>query len=246
MPSCTLRAKLARFAADHFDSLRAANPEMPGGLSDRAEDCWRPLLAIADRAGGPWPRLAREAAVTLSRGVDEEDQASAGVQLLGHARELFAAHPGKPALTSSWLCQQLNANEAWPWAEWRRGRPLSVHGLAKLLGKFGIRPRKAHLAREYRAADFADAWQRYLPPPPPAAPVQPPQPPRGPETAPLPNGLMGRGIRRQGAAQRLLQPRALCTPSSLVCRAAFPADTGIPARRFQTPRGGCAADPLKV
>ena len=35
---------------------------MPTGMpSDRSEDIWRPLLAIADAAGGRWPELARAA-----------------------------------------------------------------------------------------------------------------------------------------------------------------------------------------
>lgn len=50
-----LRSKAVRFALDHFDLLRDADPEVPPELHDRAADNWRPLLAIADAAGGEWP-----------------------------------------------------------------------------------------------------------------------------------------------------------------------------------------------
>ena len=41
--------------------------DMPPEITDRDADCWEPLLAIADAAGGDWPERAREAAVYLVR-----------------------------------------------------------------------------------------------------------------------------------------------------------------------------------
>lgn len=49
----------ARFTADNFDCLENADPAMPRTLENREADNWRPLLAIADAAGGQWPTLAR-------------------------------------------------------------------------------------------------------------------------------------------------------------------------------------------
>jgi hypothetical protein len=46
-----LRRRAARWAADHLAELRAADPDLPGDLGDRAADNWRPLLAIADLVG---------------------------------------------------------------------------------------------------------------------------------------------------------------------------------------------------
>ena len=40
-------------------------PDLPREIQDRAADNWEPLIAVADLAGGKWPRLAREAAVAL-------------------------------------------------------------------------------------------------------------------------------------------------------------------------------------
>jgi uncharacterized protein DUF3631 len=46
---------------------------MPDALHDRAQDNWEPLIAIADLAGGGWPKLARDAASALSGAVDPGD-----------------------------------------------------------------------------------------------------------------------------------------------------------------------------
>ena len=72
-----LARKAARWAADHEQALRDADPEMPKALHDRACDNWRGMLAIADLARWEWPAYgarggansfdAREANRTISR-----------------------------------------------------------------------------------------------------------------------------------------------------------------------------------
>jgi putative DNA primase/helicase len=57
-----LARKMARWAADHEGHLRAADPATEG-LQNRAADNWRPLLAIADAAGGTWPDRMRKVAI---------------------------------------------------------------------------------------------------------------------------------------------------------------------------------------
>src|SRR3989441_2227992 len=47
-----LRRRTARWVADHLEALRAADPAVPEALDDRQADNLRPLLAIADEAGG--------------------------------------------------------------------------------------------------------------------------------------------------------------------------------------------------
>src|SRR5437879_3563 len=83
-----LRRQAWRWAQERLDALRAADPLLPAALGDRAQDNWRPLVAIADLAGGPWPERARRAATLLSGGESEGDQAPA-VQLLADVRDLF-------------------------------------------------------------------------------------------------------------------------------------------------------------
>lgn len=156
-----LRAKATRWAIDNIETLRDVEPSMPNGLGDRAEDAWRPLLAIADLAGGPWPGLARKAALYLS-GVpaDETDGASKGVLLLMHIREIFN-DKRIASIASQQLLEVLNDNEEWPWGEWRQGKPITARGVANILKPYGIRPARGRGGSSYAAKDFKDAWQRY-------------------------------------------------------------------------------------
>jgi putative DNA primase/helicase len=81
-----LRSQAARWAVDNFDLLIDPEPRLPNGLNDRASDNWRPLLAIADLAGGEWPQEARRAACRLS---GEEQDGAIGVELLRDIRSAF-------------------------------------------------------------------------------------------------------------------------------------------------------------
>src|SRR5262249_49249473 len=51
----SLRSQAARWAADNFDKLVDPDPAVPEVWNDRSADNWRPLLPIADLAGGTWP-----------------------------------------------------------------------------------------------------------------------------------------------------------------------------------------------
>ncbi len=74
-----LRRKLARWSADNAAALKELKPLLPANFSNRLAANWRLLLAIAELAGGTWPRQAREAAERLSRTARKP---SWGVQLL--------------------------------------------------------------------------------------------------------------------------------------------------------------------
>lgn len=50
------------WARAHAREFVQARPELPAAAGDRAGDVWRPLLALADVAGGHWPTTARHAA----------------------------------------------------------------------------------------------------------------------------------------------------------------------------------------
>ena len=63
---------VARWAENNVDVLAEAVTETPDALHDRAADNWEHLLAIADLAGGPWPKKARTVAVAFS-GIEGED-----------------------------------------------------------------------------------------------------------------------------------------------------------------------------
>src|SRR5205814_1461573 len=81
-----LARKAARWAADNIALLRGADPDVPANLYNRAADNWRPLLAIADAAGGEWPQRARAIAAAT---VDADQIKRVG--LLADIREVFEA-----------------------------------------------------------------------------------------------------------------------------------------------------------
>src|SRR5262249_26392258 len=81
-----IRSKIRRWVIDTYETLQKWDGDVPEALHDRAADNWRPLLAIADAAGGEWPSLARVAAFALT---DSEDDRSLPTLLLRDLRDLF-------------------------------------------------------------------------------------------------------------------------------------------------------------
>jgi putative DNA primase/helicase len=158
-----LRRQAARWAADHADVIRAADPDVPGTLHDRAADCWRPLLAVADAAGGTWPDQARLAAVGLAGSQDEGDVA---VELLADIKEIVE-DTDADLIGSSVLLERLVGMEGRPWADYRNGKAMTPHGLARLLKRFEVFPcdrrQGEKVLKSYRRDDFGDAFARYLP-----------------------------------------------------------------------------------
>jgi putative DNA primase/helicase len=168
-----LRRKAARFAQDALDTLAAADDhtEVPAELHDRAADNWRPLLSIADHAGGGWPTLARDAARALSCEDAATDTGSIRVQLLADIRAAFTE--GEDALPTRVLIERLVKDPERPWLEYRHGKRLTPKQLGALLRPFDILSVTVHEAGQpdakgYRRVAFRDAWERYLPLPDPA------------------------------------------------------------------------------
>lgn len=168
----SLARKAARWCADVAGDIRWVKPAMPAGLFNRQADNWRPLLAIADTAGGEWPERARQAAKALTM-VGAGDDQSNSVMLLSDIRNLFDSRRDDKITTKDML-DGLVAIEERPWPEWRGGKPISPAALAKLLASFGVVPVNLKVADEkvlkgYRRGHFEDAFTRYLPFPPIAA-----------------------------------------------------------------------------
>jgi hypothetical protein len=61
-----LRQRAMRWAKDNLSSLIEWESQVPASLNDRAQDSWRPLLAIAERTGKRWAEYGRESAVKLA------------------------------------------------------------------------------------------------------------------------------------------------------------------------------------
>jgi putative DNA primase/helicase len=157
-----LARKAARWAKDNEALVAGADPDM-AGLVNREADNWRPLLAIADAAGGKWPEGVRKAAEQAheANGVDRLEV------LLGDIRAIFVATNAQE-LKSAVLVDALVALEGHPWAEFGRSRkPLTQSRLARLLSPLPVVPEVIRFGNEtprgYRLAQFKDAFDRYLP-----------------------------------------------------------------------------------
>ena len=158
-----LSRKIARWCADNRRSLAASDPKT-GALANRAADNWRPLLSIADLAGGPWPEHAR--AVAEAAETTKQDQ-SKRTMVLSDIRDIFAARPGIERLRSAEMAEVLGAMENRPWPEWRNGKPMTPAALARLLAPFGITPGTKRdgeaTFKGYLLSDFREAFATYLP-----------------------------------------------------------------------------------
>jgi putative DNA primase/helicase len=127
-------------------ALKSAKPEMPDGVFSRLEENYHLLFAIADLAGGDWPKKARTAAVKLSR---EHNEPSLGKRLLAIFFDLSIKH-GTTLFTSAQL-EQLVPAESDEFANYQNGRPINKYQIAVLLKPYGIRPKPIH--PRGRAAD---------------------------------------------------------------------------------------------
>lgn len=164
-----VRRRAFRWALDHLEDLRSADPELPPELPDRPADNWRPLIAIADAAGEGWPGTARRAALLLTGTVPQEDEIT--VRLLRDLQVIFSERGDGPHASQE-LATALGAMEDRPWAEWKEGKPLTPAGLARLLKRFRISPNQyrrgpaaGEKIRGYHGDQFADTFSRYLPDP---------------------------------------------------------------------------------
>ena len=161
-----LRRKLARWAADNAAALKDATPLMPANFRNRLAANWRLPFAIAELAGGVWPKPARQAAERLSRTTRTP---SLGLQLLAAIRDMFAI--GRMEITSQQVVNDLNADPDGIWREYRGKSPITQRQVADLLEQYDIRPVVVHptkrkdLSRHgYKSEQFVEAFQRFLPP----------------------------------------------------------------------------------
>ena len=144
--------------------MRNKEPLVPAELSNRSADNWRPLLAIADLAGGQWPAIARLAAVELSGETD-----------VSHAEALLSAIQAEfteSRLSSDDLCKRVRDEHPEQFGS------LYPRGLARQMKGFGIKPKQMRIngapCRGYELDWFKDAFARYLtnPPAPSVTPLQ--------------------------------------------------------------------------
>lgn len=163
---------LAAWAAASREALKKVNPSRPSELKPRQRNISKPLLAIADLAGGDWPDRARDAIVRVCA---KEKLISQTTQLLADIRSIMSAG-SYDKITTEMLLEYLvrveNHNSPWPvlWEnDLKNGK---IRGpakkLASLLANFDIHPRSLRFGTDvkngYIRADFVGLWDKYLEP----------------------------------------------------------------------------------
>lgn len=164
----TLSSKLVRAANDYALQIKQARPILPEELSDRGQDNWEPLLAIASCAGEEWLSRATAAALMLSRSSTES--VSTGNELLSDIQQVFEARASSPLsdrISTRELIEELVKIEDGPWATYNHGQPISPRQLCKQLTQYGIKPNTVRMGpyntpKGYFLHQFADAFARYL------------------------------------------------------------------------------------
>ncbi len=162
-----LASKLTRFAEDYSVQVRNARPDLPEALSDREQDNWGGMLAIASCAGEEWINKAITAALKLAE--TGEKTASAGNELLSDIQSTFEVKRIDRISTADLIMALCDDEEA-PWATYNRGKPIVPRQLIKQLEPYNIKPSRITFStcdrtRGFELSQFNDAFTRYLTPP---------------------------------------------------------------------------------
>ena len=161
-----IQSMLARFAIDYGQQVNQARPDLPEKLSDRAQDNWEPLLAIAECAGPEWVERARAAALMLSH--VNGSSVSISNELLADIQQVFESEK-VDKISSVDLITTLIKDEEAPWGTFNRGKPITPRQLAKYLDMYEIKSKTVRMQfgtpKGYDLGQFRDAFARYLTPP---------------------------------------------------------------------------------
>jgi len=159
-----LRTLLEDWAAADHEALASYRCEPIPEISERLEEGWESLLAVAELAGGEWPRRARKAAVALAQNgadIGGEDQ---GELLLRAVREIFG---DREVMFTGAICEALNGDDELPFGGYRKGEGIDGRGLSSKLKPYGIKPQTIEYdgknAKGYRREWFLEVWARYAP-----------------------------------------------------------------------------------
>jgi Sec-independent protein translocase protein TatA len=172
-----LGRRVARWVGDHKTALADADPEMPEELNDRAQDNWRPLIAIADAMSADLGQKTRDAAKRIEAetigGGEEDASIIALADVAAIVRNKIQNQSPNAvrlkAIASSELVTLLVAMAERPWSEWRRGQPLTQNSLARLLKPYGLKPKRHRIGtgpndtiRGYATDKILEAEQRFV------------------------------------------------------------------------------------
>lgn len=156
-----LRERLQKWAEQNAEALSEFELAAPiDKISDRLEDAWEPLLAIADLAGEDYPERAIKSAIELA--AEEAEDAGPSHAVLRALHKVFAFWD---AMFSRDVVAALNSQETF--AEWNDGAGIKPTQLASLLKPYRVKPRTVRIAEKtakgYLREQLERAWQRYTP-----------------------------------------------------------------------------------
>lgn len=156
--------KLTRFALDYSQQVRLARPTLPDALSDRDQDNWDGLLAIASCAGDEW--LARATAAALKLSCAAEKTVSTGNELLADIQHVFESKR-VDRINFADLIQALCDDDEAGWATYNRGKPITPRQVSKRLKEYGISSKPTRFGYDgvqkgFDIDQFGDAFARYL------------------------------------------------------------------------------------
>jgi hypothetical protein len=159
-----LAEALGAWGAVHLDTIGSLEPVLPDELTDRQQDCWRPLFVIAELAGGDWLKKVECAALYLHA---DEPEADLSLLLLQHCRDAFEDLGVDRLPTTRLINHLIQRGDSSPWAFWWRfnNEQAAAQGLAKHLEPFDIGPKTVRFAdrtqKGYLRSQFESTWRRY-------------------------------------------------------------------------------------
>jgi hypothetical protein len=164
-----LGERLGIWVASKIEELKDAEPDMP--VEDREADAWEPLIAIADAAGGDWPKKARSACKVLCESADDADK-ELDTLLLTDIKAIFS-DAKQTFISSTELVRKLRAVEESPWDAF----DLTVNRLAHRLKPYHVKSghNTDRTVRGYHLDSFRDAFRRHIRPDPSKRPEQGPE-----------------------------------------------------------------------
>lgn len=158
--------KISRWAKDNQALILSAvrNAPRPQWMNDREWDNWSASFAVAVIAGGSWPDLVEESARHLCASTG--DDGDLHELLIRDLHAIFEARDFPDVIASGELAGLLGKIETSPWGDFRGGKGLSTHKLARLLRPFGVKPTQhrdsaGSTVRGYWMCDLNPVFDRY-------------------------------------------------------------------------------------
>jgi hypothetical protein len=160
-----LRDRLAYAVAGVVDALTIARPDLP--VRGRDAEVWRPLVALADAAGGRWPRVARDALAAVMSEAELDREAGItrdrpSLVLLRDLRDVWPA--GETFVRTATLVDLLAAHSPETWGLEARFGTIKPKRVGQLLRDYGVRPERnpERTSRGYVLSDLERAWSTYV------------------------------------------------------------------------------------